>query len=155
MHQILMLYGWDLMTKIINNTTFVTSSKLAYQNVAKGEFPVGLTSEFNILVSKLEGFPVEAIYPSDGTALIIDANGIIKSGPNPDNAKKFLDFISSKQAHSILVEVDKRRSARLDTAPPPGLTAAKDIKSFAYDSLGAATQRKASLERFDKIFASK
>lgn len=155
MHQILMLYGWDVMAKIIQNTTFVPSSKLAFQNVAKGEIAVGLTSEFNILVSRLEGFPVEAVYPSDGTALIIDANGIIKGGPNPANARKFIDYISSARAHAILVEVDKRRSARKDVAPPPGLADAKGIKTFAYDTVSAAKDRNQNLERFDKLFSAK
>ena len=59
---------------------------------------VGLTSEFNIPASKLDGFPVEAVFPKDGTALINDASGIIEGGPNPANARKFLDFINSKQA---------------------------------------------------------
>ena len=155
MHQIVMLHGWDVMSKIIQNATFVPSSKLAFQNVAKGEIAVGLTSEFNILVSKLEGFPVEAVYPSDGTALIIDANGIIKGGPNPENARKFLDFISSAKAHAILVDVDKRRSARKDVAPPAGLADAKTIKTFAYDTVGAARDRTANLEKFDKLFSAK
>jgi iron(III) transport system substrate-binding protein len=155
MHQILMLYGWDTMDKIIKNTVFVPSSKLAFQNVARGEMPIGLTSEFNILVSKLEGLPVEAVYPSDGTALIIDANGIIKGGPNPENARKFIDFISSAKAHSILVDLDKRRSARTDVAPPPGLADAKGIKTFAYDTVGAAKNRTANLEKFDKLFSAK
>ncbi len=155
MHQILMLYGWDTMTKIVQNTTFVPSSKLAFQNVAKGEIAVGLTSEFNILVSKLEGNPVEAIYPSDGTALIIDANGLIKGGPNAENGRKFLDYISSAKAHGILVEVDKRRSARKDVAPPPGLADAATIKTFAYDTVGAAKDRNANLEKFDRVFSAK
>ncbi len=155
MHQILMFYGWDVMAKIIQNTTFVPSSKLAFQNVAKGEIAVGLTSEFNILVSKLEGFPVEAVYPSDGTALIIDANGIIKGGPNTANARKFIDYISSARAHAILVDVDKRRSARNDVAPPPGLADAKGIKTFAYDTVSAAKDRNQNLERFDKLFSAK
>lgn len=155
MHQILMLYGWDTMTKIVQNTTFVPSSKLAFQNVAKGEIAVGLTSEFNILVSKLEGNPVEAIYPSDGTALIIDANGLIKGGPNPENGRKFLDYISSAKAHGILVEVDKRRSARKDVAPPPGLEDAAKIKTFAYDTVGAAKDRNVNLEKFDRVFSAK
>ena len=63
MQQILQLYNWDMMDKIIGTATFVTSSRLAYQNVAKGEVPVGLTSEFNIVASQAEGFPVVAIYP--------------------------------------------------------------------------------------------
>ena len=155
MIQILQLYGWDVMDKIVGTGTFVTSSKLAYQNVAKGEVPVGLTSEFNILASKLDGLPVEAVYPKDGTALINDASGIIKGGPNPANARKFLDFINSKQAHQMIVDIDKRRSARSDMAPPPGLPDVKTLKTFAYDYKGATTMRKANLERFDKVFSSK
>lgn len=155
MHQVLSAYGWDVMTKIIQNATFVSSSKLAFQNVAKGEIPVGLTSEFNILVSKLDGNPVDFVYPSDGTALINDANGIIKGGPNPENARKFIDFISSKPAHVILVNLDKRRSARNDVAPPAGLPDAKTIKTVAYDSVGAAKNRAQELEKFDKIFSAK
>ena len=155
MQQIVKMHGWDVMGKIIQNTTFVPSSKLAFQNVAKGEMAVGLTSEFNILVSKAEGFPVEAVYPSDGTALIIDANGIIKGGPNPENARKFLDFISSAKAHAILVDLDKRRSARKDVAPPAGLADPKTIKTVAYDTISAAKDRTANLERFDKLFSAK
>ena len=155
MQQILQLYNWEMMDKIIGTATFVTSSRLAYQNVAKGEMPVGLTSEFNIVASQAEGFPVVAIYPKDGTALINDASGIIKGGPNPDNAKKFLDFVSSKRAHQMIVDIDKRRSARSDVAPPAGLPDAQTLKTFPYDTKSAATMRKANLERFDKTFSSK
>ena len=153
--QIVALHGWDLMDKIVVNTTFVPSSKLAFQNVAKGEIPIGLTSEFNVLQSKEEGFPVDAVYPVDGTALIIDANGIIKGGPNGAGAAKFLDYISSKPAHELLVSIDKRRSARTDVAPPPGLPPVASIKTVAYDTVAAARDRQKLLERFDQVFSKK
>ncbi len=155
MQQMLQLYGWGGMDKVIGTATFVTSSKLAYQNVAKGEIPIGLTSEFNILASKLDGFPVEAVYPKDGTALINDASGIVKGGPNAANARKFMDFINSKEAHKMIVDIDKRRSARSDMAPPPGLPDVKTLKTFAYDYKAATSLRKANLEHFDKVFSSK
>ena len=155
MIQILQLYGWDVMDKVVGTATFVTSSKLAYQNVAKGEIPIGLTSEFNVVASQAEGLPVGAVYPKDGTALINDASGIVKGGPNPANARKFMDFINSKQAHQMIVDIDKRRSARNDVAPPAGLPDAKTLKTFAYDYKGATTMRKANLERFDKTFSAK
>ena len=155
LHQIVQLHNWDLVGKLVTNATFVNSSRLAFQNVARGEAPIGLTSEFNILVQKLDGQPVDGIYPADGTALVIDASGIIKGGPNPANARKFLDFINSKAAHEILVAVDKRRSARSDVAPPQGLPAIASLKTFPYDSVGAANNRKATLERFDKLLAAK
>jgi iron(III) transport system substrate-binding protein len=155
MIQILQLYGWDVMDKVIGVSTIVTSSRLAYQNIAKGEVPVGLTSEFNVLASKLDGLPVEAVYPKDGTALINDASGIVKGGPNPANARKFMDFIASKQAAQMIVDIDKRRSARTDVAPPAGLPDAKTLKTFPYDYKLATTARKANLERFDKAFSAK
>lgn len=155
LHQIVGLHGWDVMDRIINNATFVSSSKLAFQNIAKGELPIGLTSEFNVVQAKEEGNPVAAVYPSDGTALINDANGLIKGGPNSANAQKFLDYINSKEAHEILVAVDKRRSARKDVAPPPGLPPIASIKVIPYDSAGAAKNHDAEIERFDKTFSRK
>ncbi|MCO5066328.1 MAG: extracellular solute-binding protein [Rhizobiaceae bacterium] len=155
LHQILALYGWDVMDPIIDNTTFVSSSKLAFQNVAKGEIPVGLTSEFNVLQSKNDGNPVEAVYPEDGTALVVDAVGIIAGGPNQAAAKKFVDFVTSKPAHEMLVEIDGRRSARKDVAPPTGLALIDSIKVVPYNTVSAAKDKDAELARFDEMFSQK
>lgn len=155
LHQIVALYGWDVMDAIISNATFVPSSKLAFQNVAKGEMPIGLTSEFNVLQSKKDSNPVEAVYPEDGTALIIDASAIITGGPNPEAARKFIDFVNSKQAHQMLVEIDGRRSARKDVTPPEGLAEISAIKVVPYDTVSAAKDKTAELERFDQTFSQK
>ena len=79
----------------------------------------------------------------------LEASGIIKGGPNPANAKKFLDFVNSKKAHQMIVDIDKRRSARSDVAPPAGLPDAKTLKTFAYDTKAAATQVASASERIN------
>jgi iron(III) transport system substrate-binding protein len=155
MYQIVGLHGWDVMAKVIENGTFVTSSKLAYANVGTGEFPIGITGEFNVLTMKDEGQPVAAIYPSEGTGLTMDGNGIIKGAPNLANAKKFIDYANSKAAHEILVKIDNRRSVRADVPAPPGLPSTTEIKVVPYDSVAAAGKKKEYLERFDKIFSAK
>ena len=155
LHQIVDLYGWDVMDAIIANATFVPSSKLAFQNVAKGEIPLGLTSEFNVLQSKKDGNPVEAVYPEDGTALIVDASALIVGGPNPETAKKFIDFVNSKPAHEMLVDIDGRRSARKDVSPPVGLAEVSVINVVPYDTVSAAKDKAAELERFDETFSKK
>jgi iron(III) transport system substrate-binding protein len=155
LHQIVALHGWEVMDAIIANATFVTSSKLAFQNVAKGEMALGLTSEFNVLQSKKDGNPVEAVYPEDGTALVVDAGAIIAGGPNPDVAKKFIDFINSKPAHEMLVDIDGRRSARKDVTPPDGLAAIGTIKVVPYNTVSAAKDKAAELDRFDQTFSQK
>jgi iron(III) transport system substrate-binding protein len=89
--QMLQLHGWSLVQQVVKNATITSSSKLAYQGVGTGEFAIGLTGEENVFKLKSEGRPVEAVHPGEGTGLRFDAVGIIKGGPNPDNAKLFLE----------------------------------------------------------------
>ncbi len=152
--QILQLHGWDLMQKVIANATFVAQSAVVFQNVAKGEYAIGLTGDSNIVTMAEQGYPVAAVYPSEGTALRFDASGIIKGGPNQENAKLFLDFVNSKEAHEIIVK-SKRRSVRSDAPAPGGQIPTAQIKTFAYDDAAAARDRKANLEKFDDLLSRK
>lgn len=153
--QMLQLYGWDLVKKVIDNTTFVTSSKLVYQNVGKGEIEIGITGDYNVTKMKDKGYPVMAIYPSEGTGLRFDANAMIAGGPNPDAAKVFLDFANTKDTHEIMVSMRKRRSVRVDVSAPGGQIPTADVPTFDYDTDRAASQREANLIKFDELFSMK
>jgi len=154
--QTVQLHGWPLVQQVVKNATITSSSKLAYQGVGTGEFAIGLTGEENVFKLKEEGRPVEAVHPSEGTGLRYDAVGIIKGGPNLENAKLFLDFINSKEAHTIAVAKPFfRRSVRKDVAPPTGLKPTAEIKFFDYDIEKAAKEKAANLKKFDEIMATK
>lgn len=153
--QMLQIHGWDLVTKVIDNTTFVTSSKLVYQNVGKGEIEVGITGDYNVISMSDEGFPVTAVYPSEGTGLRFDANALIAGGPNPEAAKVFLDFANTSAAHEIMVDLRNRRSVRTDVSAPRGQIPTADVPTFSYDSNRAASEREANLLKFDELFAAK
>jgi iron(III) transport system substrate-binding protein len=153
--QMLQLHGWDLVKKVIDNTTFVTSSKLVYQNVAKGEVAVGITGDYNVVKMRDQGYPVVAIYPAEGTGLRFDANGIIKGGPNLENAKLFVDFANSREAHEIMVGMRNRRSVREDVSAPKGQIPTAEVPTFPYDPKKAAADRQANLEKFDELFSAK
>src|SRR5690625_580852 len=43
--QMLQLYDWDLVEDVVKNTSYVTSSQLVFQNVARGEIEIGVTDE--------------------------------------------------------------------------------------------------------------
>lgn len=154
--QMLQLHGWPLVQQVVKNATITSSSKLAYQGVGTGEFAIGLTGEENAFKLKSEGRPVEAVHPAEGTGLRFDALGIIKGGPNPENAKLFLDFLNSKEAHAIAAgKPFFRRSVRKDVAPPPGLKPTGEIKFFDYDVDKAARDKAANLKKFDEVMAAK
>lgn len=154
--QMLQLHGWPLVQQVVKNATITSSSKLAYQGVGTGEFAIGLTGEENVFRLKSEGRPVEAVHPAEGTGLRYDALGIIKGGPNPENARLFLDFLNSREAHAIAAgKPFFRRSVRKDVAPPPGLKPTGEIKFFDYDVEKAARDKAANLKKFEEVMAAK
>ena len=153
--QMLQLYDWNLVEKVVQNTTFVTSSKLVYQNVAKGEVAVGITGDYNIIKMRDDGYKVDCVYPSEGTGLRFDATGIIKGGPNLKNAKIFVDFANSREAHEIMVNLRNRRSVRKDVTAPKGQIPTADVPTFPYDPKKASADRNANLVKFDEVFSAK
>lgn len=152
MAQILQLHGWDLMERVVRNARYVNSSSTVFQDVARGEIEIGVTGEANIGPLIAEGFPVVAIYPEDGTGLRYDATAIIAGGPNADNARLFLDFANSREAHGILVETN-RRSVRADVEAPAGLAPTAEIVTFPYDADRAAAERAEATARWETLFA--
>jgi len=151
----LQLYGWDMVKGMLANTSITSSSKLSYQNVANGEYAVGLTGEANVYNLKEEGYPVAAVYPKDGTALRYDTVSIIKNGPNLENAKKFIDFVTTKEVYTTVANAESRRMGRNDVAVKAGLLPTAQIKFMKYDEKYAADNKKAILEKFDDLFANK
>jgi iron(III) transport system substrate-binding protein len=149
--QILQLYGWETAEGVMENARFTTSSQNVFQDVGRGEVGVGITGEVNVKRMMDEGFPVTIIYPEDGTGLRFDASAIIKGGPNPDNARLFLDFANSAEAHELIVSTN-RRSVRKDIAAPEGLAPTSEILTFPYDANLAAENRDENLTKFYEVF---
>ncbi len=154
--QMVGLYGWDHINDVRQVTTFVPKSSLVYTFVGRGEFAIGITGEGNVFTEKAKGNPVEAVYPSEGTGLRFDASGIIKGGPNPDNAKIFMDWLTTKEAMTIICQAPHfRRMTRPDVPPPPGLKPTGEIKFFEYDANKASASRNDYLQKFGEIFATR
>lgn len=154
--QMVGLYGWDHINNVRKVTTFVPKSGLVYTFVGRGEFAIGITGEGNVFAEKARGNPVEAVYPSEGTGLRFDASGIIKGGPNLRNAKLWMDFLTTKEAMTIISKAPHfRRMARPDVPPPPGLKPTSQIKFFEYDANKAADSRNDYLQKFGEIFATR
>ena len=152
--QMLQLYEWDVVEQVVANTTFVSSSQLVFENVARGEIEIGITGEANIAQLISDGWPVAAIYPSEGTGLRFDAMGIIAGGPNPEAARVFMDWATSLANHEIASDFF-RRSVRADASAPEGLTPTVDVPTFPYDPDLAAANREDNLAKFDELFSAR
>ncbi|OAA27117.1 hypothetical protein AT15_05345 [Kosmotoga arenicorallina S304] len=90
--------GWKLWDEIDKNIPYYSnSSSKIYSLTAKGEFAIALCLSRPVFVYKMQGYPVDFVYPSDGSMIADNAMGIVKGAKHPELAKKFIDFILSDQ----------------------------------------------------------
>jgi len=135
------LYGFDFIKEVVPNVIFVTSSKMVPQSVARGEYAIGITGEANIVEHIESGIPVIAIYPEEGTGARFDATGIIEDGPNLENAKLFMDFMTTKEAYQIILNTKNRRTVHPEVPAPGALPPLNKIPLLKYDAVKAAQMR--------------
>ena len=142
--------AWNFVKALHKNLVIVTSSSHTYKFVASGEYPYGFTHERNAYKYADAGKPVGFIYPVEGTAVRPDGLYLIKGGPNPKLAKKFIDFILSKDTMQSLRDLGFRVN-RKDVAPPKGYPPIDTIKQGPYDPVWAAENRAEILKNWTKI----
>ena len=72
---------------------------------ARGEALIGIGFLHDHALQKVEGFPLELVVPAEGTGYEIGGLSIIKGARNMENAKKFIDFMLSKEGQEVPQEV--------------------------------------------------
>lgn len=135
------LYGFDFLKAVVPNVTFVTSSSLVPESVARGEYAIGVTGDYNGAEKIAEGAPVVVTYPCEGTGARFDASGIIAGSTNLHNAQLFMDWIVTKDALTIVFEAQSRRTVNPDVPTPEGLPPLSQVRLIPYDSIRAAEVR--------------
>ncbi|MBV9562077.1 MAG: extracellular solute-binding protein [Bradyrhizobium sp.] len=109
-------------------------------------------NEYNIFELREKGRPVEPVYATEGSPLIVGPNGIFKSSPNPNAAKLFQSFCLSREAQQLIIDVGGLRSVHPDTKDRPGRTPLKDIKVMKDDPAAVEKESESIKARYTKIF---
>jgi iron(III) transport system substrate-binding protein len=151
------LYGWDGIDKLIANAKILDSSSLIYKGVAAGEYPLGVTMEYAAHRYIAGGDKnIGIVYPADGAFVAPEATGIVKNCPHPEEAKKFVDYLISKQVEDEIFDKFSRRPARLDAGNAEGLPSLKEITILkSFDPMEADRLEKEILGKWKEIVLSK
>ena len=146
--------GWSYVEGLCKNLDgkLLSGSSAVYKGVADGEYAVGLTFEEGGAKYVADGAPVKLVYMKEGVISKPDGVYIIKNAKNMENAKKFIDFITSKEAQTIIVQQLYRRSIRDDVEPPKGLLEKARISIIDDDESVVVANKKAWLDKFKDIF---
>ncbi|KAF1079870.1 MAG: Ferric iron ABC transporter, iron-binding protein [Candidatus Rifleibacterium amylolyticum] len=89
---------------------FVDGNASTRDRVVAGTSLVGLTDSDDAVVAIKRGDPVAMVFPDQGddqigTLLIPNTAALIKNGPNPDQGKAFLDYITSSEGELMLTRL--------------------------------------------------
>jgi len=146
--------GWTFFEKLAKqNIMQVQSSADPPKKLDLGERAVMADgNEYNIFQMKEAGRPVEPVYATEGSPLIIGPNGIFKSSPNPNAAKLFQSFALGREAQQLIIDVGGLRSVHPDTREKEGRKPLKDIKTMKDDAAAVEEQSAAIKSRYSKIF---
>jgi iron(III) transport system substrate-binding protein len=146
--------GWDFYENLAKqNIMQVQSATDPPKKLALGERSVMADgTEYNVLLLKEAGQPVEAIYPTEGTPFIIGPNGIFKAAPNPNAAKLFQNYCFTPEAQAIIIETGGLRSLHQEVKEKPGRKPLADIKLMKEDAEAAEKASEDIKTRYLKIF---
>jgi iron(III) transport system substrate-binding protein len=115
--------------------------------VATGEYPLCITFYDRVFQLAGEGYPIAFTIPSP-TFAEPSCTAIVANAPHMDGAKKFMEFILSKNAQELAVTLGNY-SVRPDVAPPKGAVPLKDIKVFQDDYKWGSKHKKELLNEFN------
>ncbi|MBM7685880.1 iron(III) transport system substrate-binding protein [Defluviitalea raffinosedens] len=148
--------GWDYVEKLCSNldSKLLSGSSAVYKGVADGEYTVGLTFEEAAAKYVSDGAPIKIVYMKEGVIAKPDGVYIIKNAKNMENAKKFIDFITGKDAQTIIIEKLNRRSVRKDVPAPKGLEKLENINLIYDDEEVVIAKKQEWLDRFKEIFTN-
>ena len=148
--------GWTYVEKLCSNLDgkLLSGSSAVYKGVADGEYTVGLTFEEGGAKYVADGAPVKLVYMKEGVISKPDGIYIIKNAKHMENAKKFIDFITSKEAQTLITQKLHRRSVRDDVPAPQGLQDKSTINIIQDDETVVNQNKKAWLDKFKDIFTS-
>src|ERR1700744_512918 len=146
--------GWTFFEQLAKqNVMQVQSSADPPKKLELGERAVQADgNEYNILQLRDAGRPVEPVYASEGSPMIVGPNGLFKGAPNPNAAKLFQSFCFSREAQQLIIDVGGLRSVHPQAKEKPNWIPLKNIKTLKDDPAAVEQQGSTIKSRYTRIF---
>ena len=147
--------AWEYIRQLLVNLDgkISSGSSNVWKSVADGEMTVGMTYEEAAVALKIDGAPIEIIYPEEGCLVDSTVAAIFKDCPHPENAKLFIDFMLSKEVQQVLCQDVNLRPVRDDIEYPEYFVPSSDITSIDLDQDYVNEHKQDLIEKYQEIYA--
>lgn len=146
--------GWEFFEKLAKqNVMQVQSASEPPKKLALGERAIMADGiEYGMFRIKEKGQPVELIYPTEGTPLIVGPNAVFKAAPNPNAARLLQCWMFTPECQKLAVDHGGLRSAHALVKDKPGRKPLSEIKLMKDDAAAVAKLSAQIKERYSQIF---
>ncbi|MCC6778319.1 MAG: extracellular solute-binding protein [Hyphomicrobiales bacterium] len=152
--QIVRDLGWDYLEKLARQRVMqVQSASDPPKKLVLGERAVMADgNEYNLLQFKEAGKPVEVVYPSEGTPLIVGPNGVFKNAPNPNAARLFQCYCFTAECQQLVSDDGGLRTVHPQVKEKAGRTPFRSVKTMKEDAATVDKQAEEIKARYAKLF---
>jgi iron(III) transport system substrate-binding protein len=146
--------GWPYLEKLAQQRVMqVQSAADPPKKILLGERAIMADgNDYNLVLARDQGKPVEVVYPAEGAPLIIVPSGIFKSAPNPNAAKLFQNFLFSAETQQMLADEFAHRSFHADVKEEAGHVPLSKLKMLKADPAQVEAQSEEIKARYSKLF---
>jgi iron(III) transport system substrate-binding protein len=146
--------GWEYFEKLAKQKVMqVQSSADPPKKLALGERAVMADgNEYNMFVEKEKGNPVEIVYATEGSPLIVGPSGLFKNAPNPNAARLFCSFCFSPEAQQLSSDVGGLRSMHPGVKEKPGRKPFSEVKKMKDDPVAVEKMSEQIKAHYSKLF---
>jgi iron(III) transport system substrate-binding protein len=146
--------GWEYFEKLSRQGVMqVQSMTDPPKKLALGERAVMADgAEYVLALLKDDGKPVEPVYATEGTPLIVGPNGIFQAAPNPSAARLFQSFSFSPEVQQLIIDVGGLRSAHPQVKEKAGRKPLPQIKLMKDDPAGVEKTSDEIKARYTRLF---
>src|SRR5712672_1215021 len=152
--QLVREFGWDYYEKLSKQRVMqVQSSTDPPKKLALGERAVMADgNEYNVVLLKEAGQPVEPVYPTEGTPTISGPTGIFANAPHPNAARLFQAWLHTRETQQFFIDFSAQYSVHAQVQSKPGRRRISDIKLMKEDAAGVERMTEEIKTRYARLF---
>ena len=145
-------YGWEYWQKLKANGVVVSPTMEMREKFGRGEYPITITMEEDVLKQKVQGVRATVIYPEEGSVIVPGYICILKDTQNPEGARKLVDWWLSRDGQ-LAMSLGYMHPVKFGVKEPAGAQSLIDLKihSLPVNWSKLAVEEKQVKEKFAEI----
>ena len=148
--------GWPYFEKLGKQKVMqVQSSTEPPKKLAQGERAVMADgNEYNVFLLKESGVPIEPVYATDGTAMVVGNAALLKNAPNPNAARLFYHYMFTREAQQANSDIGGLRSFHREVKEKAGRAPLSQIKLLNPDPVALESQVETIKKKYEEYFGT-